>query len=723
MASLQLYSQGYEQGLQTFTLAEANLLEATKDTHYTENWVGKTTNPITQETVWTINLTIPTAGIDYISPSKNYQPLPSYPMVNHNEIWYPDYVNPEADYYENQPSDWSLHWRDYYTTKPFQTWQQGDKRIYYSEPLLPQNYSGDDPGWAANTFYKTSQGRYIYWTMDGNYFPFEWGWFKGSTAQDITTMYYGLRFSWARYASGNINWTNQWQNVNNPRFNGVSGALVYGNNDGSNYLSFAKSQGAYTSFTGDQIVPRVYFNFIGFKYAGTYQPIGEPSESFEDDFIGLIAWEETPDGLISNAQIMALSKSFFGVRKKPANGGPISGIQGGNGVFDAPSNNHGDRTGAEVASIVNGWNGSVSGMTGYNMYIINSAASMAIFKDEFLHTLWDPEWYQSFMNLYINPLEAILQCHMLPGGLLFPYYGADERIYVADRGITDHAVPTFTNIYHMKHIGSVDITEYTGSFADYTDTSIYINLPYIGMKQIDTAACMNGWVSVDYATDALTGDCTAFVSVQDRFGNTQIRYEWKGNCSRDYPLKQRESLGGKILTAAAPAVAGIIAGAITHSAAVGVSVGSIESSMRKSFSDLGYDLKGASPFDLHRVAGSIYEGNVGGPSTFLENAASSIGTASVAGSMSGSNVMSNNASGGGVSSPINTNCYLFITRPQWSNPELYERERAYPSDISGKIGDFSGFLSTASVELNGLNCTDIEKTEIIQRLGAGVYLS
>jgi len=67
-------------------------------------------------------------------------------------------------------------------------------------------------------------------------------------------------------------------------------------------------------------------------------------------------------------------------------------------------------------------------------------------------------------------------------------------------------------------------------------------------------------------------------------------------------------------------------------------------------------------------------------------------------------------------------CWLLITRPQWSAPELYSRERAYPSDISQTVGEFSGLLVVSSCELNGIDCTDDELHEIDSWLKTGVLL-
>jgi hypothetical protein len=104
--------------------------------------------------------------------------------------------------------------------------------------------------------------------------------------------------------------------------------------------------------------------------------------------------------------------------------------------------------------------------------------------------------------------------------------------------------------------------------------------------------------------------------------------------------------------------------------------------------------------------------------------AGSIATSATQAALSGQNITGSNAEGGSVSSQIDTRCYLIITRPIWSNPDLYADQKAYPSDISGTISSvgFSGFLQTQTIKLNGITATDEERYEIATRMNAGVYV-
>ena len=121
--------------------------------------------------------------------------------------------------------------------------------------------------------------------------------------------------------------------------------------------------------------------------------------------------------------------------------------------------------------------------------------------------------------------------------------------------------------------------------------------------------------------------------------------------------------------------------------------------------------------------------------SFLPTAATATGSAasSMAGAAlsMGQQMLNSNANGGSVSSPVNTQCYLAIVRPQWSAPEDYGKRFGYPSDISGTInvsdteaGDpFTNFLSVRAILLDGLSCLPEEKAEIEQLMSAGVYVS
>ena len=417
--------------------------------------------------------------------------------------------------------------------------------------------------------------------------------------------------------------------------------------------------------------------------------------------------------------------------------GPTSYVQGGRGSFEAPSDNHGDSAGASAKSIASTWSANHSPFDqGYNKYILSSPDATA-FK-QMVDNLVDPDVWQGFDNKYYNPIDSIITCSMIPANLApsGSDIGTSSVIKASKLNLTTATVPTFTIWNKAIHIGSVDIRSYCDGFPDYDNTTIYINLPYIGVKQLDINACMEGELAVDYLIDYLTSDITAQIWVRDRFGNYNIRYEYKGNCGKQIPLTQivprSTQIVGGLHQAAIPLAAGAVVGTIG-----GLTAGFTEGAKRAA---------GAAGFVMPSSAGSVggavvksglsgigsgFTKTFGSTMKALGTTGAAFGAASSAmSSINASQQMaSSNANGGAVSSPVNTQCYVLITRPMWSAPEEYGKQFGYPSDISGTInvsdtegGDpFTNFLSVRSIILDGMTCLPEEKVEIENLMKAGVY--
>ena len=397
-------------------------------------------------------------------------------------------------------------------------------------------------------------------------------------------------------------------------------------------------------------------------------------------------------------------------------GGLPSEIGGGDGTFDYPSDNTGDKDGTTETARATLWNNSFANV-GYNKYKIPAGTPQPL--EEMLNQLWDPGIFQSFQNQFRNPISAIIACHIMPQNLVDAYNGTPEEIHAAYATLSEgYPATTFKDFYRTYHVGSYDFGKATASFADYDNTAVYIHLPYIGVKQIDIAAVQHGSISVDYTADSLTGDVTAFITCFDRYNNSRQRYSFKGNCARKLPVVQIDSPLTKMVTGLAT---GVVAGALTGGVgALAGSLGAYFSSGGSLFSGGGL---GAIGETLKLDAPSIGKATLGGAGTGLVTSA---GKASI----SAQSVTSSNAEGGSVSTPIDTSCFLIVPRPMWSNPLKYSKQFGYPSDVSGTINasditsgsKFIGFLSVRSIKLDGIAATDDEIAEIDQLMKAGVYV-
>ena len=353
------------------------------------------------------------------------------------------------------------------------------------------------------------------------------------------------------------------------------------------------------------------------------------------------------------------------------------------------------------------WNTNMES-SGYNCYVITTPAIMK----EITDNLMDPSLWDSFMNLLFNPVQCIVACHLMPANLSPPARGADtEYVYASVVKLTSEKVPIFDNVYTTYDVGTVDLKGYTKDFMDYNYTTVLINLPYVGMKELDIEACMDGSISVMYQSDALSGDCTATVWVKDRFGHSHYRYEFKGNCARRIPFGSYTS----------PIASGVMS----------IGKGVVQAAM--AFLTGGLSDAGAAV-----TAAGGFSGMSGGWGTqiseFLASDFGRLSTINAIGKgvgtmgsglsgLKGGATTGNNASGGAITSPVNTDCYLIIPRPKQSKPNNYLELDGIPSDKAGKVKDFTGYFAAKSVKFDGIGCTMDERSEIQQLLMAGIYLN
>ena len=108
----------------------------------------------------------------------------------------------------------------------------------------------------------------------------------------------------------------------------------------------------------------------------------------------------------------------------------------------------------------------------------------------------------------------------------------------------------FTARFKRFYFGNIILKEVWGSAKDYQDVDINIFLPYIGMRSIDPAFCVNRRLSLNCTVDFWTGDITyvlqssnaeSNVGAFSPIGNQYFRqdtapYRWTGNCSQDIPF-------------------------------------------------------------------------------------------------------------------------------------------------------------------------------------------
>lgn len=236
----------------------------------------------------------------------------------------------------------------------------------------------------------------------------------------------------------------------------------------------------------------------------------------------------------------------------------------------------------------------------------------------------------------------------------------------------------------------------SGSALDYSPYSkLGIFLPFIGYQDLDIDECRDAIIGLKYRIDILSGTCVALISIN---GNTV--YQFTGNCLAQIPITNQN-----MQSLVTDAVNVGIAAAATHSAMGAASADMAAAEGSSKISDSARDAKIAH-------ARAHVANSAGQLSSATANAAMGMKpTYGKAGAISAT------ASLLAVKQP-----YLFLTTPRQSIPSHYQRYCGFPSNITGKLGSFSGFTVVEDIRLNGLVATSDEVSEIYELLKKGVII-
>lgn len=256
---------------------------------------------------------------------------------------------------------------------------------------------------------------------------------------------------------------------------------------------------------------------------------------------------------------------------------------------------------------------------------------------------------------------------------------------------TDDRYPYTYATGATKNFGTIHITPYWGNALDYK-SKIQIYLPYIGYEYLDTAEIMGKDISLSYNISYLDGSCVAQIYVDNN-----LKYQFNGNCAMQIPISEVNmaevtqkalSLGASVITA------GASAGAAASSLTAGNAMSNFDmpSTQKLASSELSKGNQMA-----NKVGDSLQNAmfNVGGDVRRCSNLSGNLG------------MMSSQTP------------YIIISRPRLSMPDNYAHYHGYPSNITSKIGDLSGYTVVSSIHLEGLDATSSEIEELEGILKSG----
>ena len=273
--------------------------------------------------------------------------------------------------------------------------------------------------------------------------------------------------------------------------------------------------------------------------------------------------------------------------------------------------------------------------------------------------LWSDSFINSLKKLYDSPMQNIIDLSIMP----IDYSVYEPGAVKIGNVITDASADLIDKQFYEIDLGTLECSEIWGSALDYAPyTRALLYLPFIGYVPIDVNKIMGTTISIKYHADIVTGDCVAFVKSDE-----QLVLMRNGNMKTHIELSssnniERYKAFAQLLGATVTSsVSPISSGEVALSSALTVAMGK-----------------------------PIYE---------------------TAGNFSNTS---------GLMSPR----YAFIvyTRPNQCLPKKYKSFNGYPSFITSKLADLSGFTSVNQVHLEGINATDEELTEIEDLLRKGVIL-
>lgn len=278
--------------------------------------------------------------------------------------------------------------------------------------------------------------------------------------------------------------------------------------------------------------------------------------------------------------------------------------------------------------------------------------------------LWSSNFVEQIKKLFNDPMQAIIGLHKV---FATPPVSGRGNIKVGylDSGVAANLV---SNQYTEIDCGNVNLLEYFGNMLDYTNTDVYLYLPFVGIVPLNVVDVMRSKINVKYKVDVLTGACLALVNVyRDNNAGGQL-YTYSGNCAVQYPLSSGSYMG--IVSSALG-----IAGSVVSTIATG---------------------------------GAMLPVALGASATALSGAKAKV---EHSGSLSG------NAGAMGIKKP-----YLIIRRPQTKIANNFEFFDGVSNNVSGVLSSFTGYTRVKSVHLESIPATDDELTQIEELLKSGVMI-
>ena len=281
--------------------------------------------------------------------------------------------------------------------------------------------------------------------------------------------------------------------------------------------------------------------------------------------------------------------------------------------------------------------------------------------------LWSADFIDNIKLLNNSPIENIISCKRIP----FDINGTDESIVLGnvDTGVHGNKIDTG----HSFTIGSASVSKKYNNFLDYSPyTNIWIFLPFIGMRQLDTDKYMGRTLKVVYKVDIVTGSCCACIYASNSSGKYLLIDTYNGSCGIDIPISAQN-----------------------------------RSAVESAWIQAGL----TSAVELSPKKGGIHEKDViQAGITGLDGAEANFHTSTT----------------GNISSQcgayMTRSCMLYFDRPTYKEQASYKHDVGKVCNLTRTIRSLSGYTEMyESIDLSGIPCQTDEMDELRKILSTGFY--
>jgi hypothetical protein len=284
----------------------------------------------------------------------------------------------------------------------------------------------------------------------------------------------------------------------------------------------------------------------------------------------------------------------------------------------------------------------------------------------------------SFKKIFADPMHAVLGLSIVPVNVP----SAGSREVVVGNISTGVTMTVAAKQFVSVDCGSITVKPHWGAYLDYDPyTKSFIYLPFIGMHPVSTDDIMGRTIHIKYNVDILSGACTAFIE-----SSGVVLYQFIGQVSSCIPITGDN-------------FSSVINGVLGIAGSVGAMVATGGFSAPASVAEAGL---GTAYTAGHFIsAGAAIGQDVMNMKPSIEKSGAMSGTGGIM----------------GVKNP-----YLIMLRPNAAIPGGQNQFSGYPSHITARLSDLTGYTEVEMIHLENIPCTEKEQEEILHYLAGGVIL-